>query len=298
MSQIRSLVLLAVSSFLIAGCGSGGEDAADDAGGAPKDDSSGGTGAGGAMTGGESATSGGSGIGGPGRVAVFGRDEDIPQNAATGATVVALAQNLSGQALIEQVGDCRRLGRAEGALIPGEAGAALGAGLVTATSSDLAGTSTFDSEVVTPTLSFFDDFAVGGESFAITSPGGTSVGAFSVVSTMPLAVLLDAPVPEDDFVITLPAGSDLALTWTRGTSGVVVDVRGQGTDSLICRFDSLAGAATVPSSVLSAAGVTSLQIRTVSIQRELVNDGLVDFELWMSARHKDQSASIARIDVL
>lgn len=118
---------------------------------------------------------------------------------------------------------------------------------------------------------------LGGEDVRFSSTGA-DLPAFDVHQSMPLVLRLVEADPKPGPPIRISRTQDFDLAWTRGTSGVDLYFLATDYDSenptrahyLTCRFDSLAGKATIPKNLLafnskSFVRIFSASYRTVTI---------------------------------
>jgi hypothetical protein len=92
----------------------------------------------------------------------------------------------------------------------------------------------------------------GGETAHIAASGGT-VPAFSADLPVPLALLIQSPVPDATGVMLASASSDLVIQFSRGTTGV--ELYAQNDDgTLSCHSTLGASSLTIPKAALAASG--------------------------------------------
>jgi hypothetical protein len=148
------------------------------------------------------------------------------------------------------------------------------AGTVTFTSTDVEGAATAvpaSSGYYMTTITF--DTGLGGGEKGLFKASGGDVPAFEQALDMPLALLLTQPAYVKDGLQSIPRGSDLSLSWLRGTEGVSLFVQGTsdrpdglpGSAHVGCSFPSEQASGVIPSNLLQVlAPGTELLVLTTS----------------------------------
>jgi hypothetical protein len=163
------------------------------------------------------------------------------------------------------------------------------AGTVTFTITGIAGSATATPDgtgfYTTGTDTFEETFG-GGEQALFAASGG-EVPAFQQAVEIPLTLLLTQPAYQKDVPQVVPRGSDLNLTWLRGTEGVWFYVQSSsqrpdglpGSVTVNCTFESTAGTGVIASSVLQSL-VPGAKLLMMTIRNTPITAGEYDVSLY------------------